>query len=206
MATEKQLQANRQNALKSTGPKSSIGKMVASRNSTQHGFYSTSVLLPDEDRDEFLKLGRRLASAYNPCGVLEEEQVRTIIETRWQLHRANLVDSELFQIYGFFKGENRGVGTAFAQDTTQGNAFSKLTLYQTFLLRKLDHAQRELRELKAGSAAALASSPPARLLNPPEPQEPNPSGAHDTPKPNLVDPPGPKLLAEQSQLTMDLDV
>ncbi len=199
MATEKQLQANRQNALKSTGPKSSIGKMVASRNSTQHGFYSTSVLLPDEDRDEFLKLGRRLVSAYNPCGVLEEELVRTIIETHWQFRRANLVDSELFQIFRHYKGENRGVGTAFAQDALQGNAFSKLTHYQSFLLRKLHHAQREFRELKRDSAAALASSTPARVLNPSAPQEPGPGGANDTDGPNILEVFGPKLIAEQSK-------
>ncbi len=123
MATEKQLQANRQNALKSTGPKSSIGKMIASRNSTKHGFYSTSVLLPSEDPEEFLSFARRLVSAYYPCGVREEELVKTIIETKWQLRRANFVDSELFQIYGFYKGENRGVGTAFAQDATQATPF-----------------------------------------------------------------------------------
>jgi len=93
MASEKQLIANRQNALKSTGPTSSVGKMIASRNSTRHGFYSSSVLLPEEDREEFLQFARRLATAYGPCGVLEEEQVRTIIETRWQLRRANLVDT-----------------------------------------------------------------------------------------------------------------
>src|SRR5216683_5297985 len=100
MTSMKQVLANRQNALKSTGPKYSVGKMIASRNSTRHGFYATSVLLADEDREEFLRLARRLVSAYSPCGVLEEELVRTLIETRWQLRRANLVDSELFQIYG----------------------------------------------------------------------------------------------------------
>src|SRR5260370_32058368 len=99
MATAKQVQANRQNAPKSTGPKSPVGKRIASRNATKHGFYSTSVLLPDEDKEEFLRFARRFVSAYDPCGVLEEECVRTIIETRWQLRRANLVDSELFQIY-----------------------------------------------------------------------------------------------------------
>ncbi len=71
--------------------------------------------------------------AYSPCGVLEEELVRSIIETRWQLRRANMVDSELFQIYSVYEGQKRGVGTAFAQDATQGNAFTKLTRYQNDL-------------------------------------------------------------------------
>ena len=176
MVTAEQLKANRLNALKSTGPKSAVGKMIASRNSTRHGFYSTSVLLPHEDRDEFLRLARRLASAFCPCGVLEEELVRTIIETRWQLRRANLVDSELFQIYSFYQGENRGVGTAFAQDATQGNAFSKLTRYQGFLLRKLRQAERELSDLKTQSAQTLSKSQPAILVNDSS-HEPSPGAA-----------------------------
>src|SRR5690349_7828710 len=137
MATEKQIKANRQNALRSTGPKTAVGKTISSRNSTRHGFYATTVLLPDEDREKFVHLARRIVLAYDPCGVLEEDQVRTIVETRWQLRRATLVDSELFQIYGFYEGEQRGVGTAFAQDALQGNSFTKLTRYQSFLLRKL---------------------------------------------------------------------
>jgi hypothetical protein len=170
MATEKQLKANRQNALKSTGPRSSAGKMIASRNSTIHGFYSTTVLLPTEDREEFLRLARRLASAYNPCEVLEEELVRTIIETRWQLRRANLVDSELFQIFGFYKGQNRGVGTAFAQDTAQGNSFTKATHYQSFLLGKLRMAEQDLARLQAKSAQALPISQATLLLPQPGPE------------------------------------
>src|SRR3974390_862901 len=137
MATLKQIEANRRNARLATGPTSTPGKLVSSRNSTKHGFYSTSPLLPDEDRQEYLRLARRLVSAYSPCGVLEEEAVRTIIETRWQLRRVPLVDSQLFEMYGHYKGQYRGVGTAFAQDATQGNAFSKLTRYETSLLKKL---------------------------------------------------------------------
>ena len=48
MSTPAQIQANQQNSLKSTGPKTAVGKLIASRNSTRHGLYSTTVLLPDE--------------------------------------------------------------------------------------------------------------------------------------------------------------
>jgi hypothetical protein len=170
MATAKQIQANRLNASKSTGLKSLIGKMIASRNSTKHSLYSTTVLLPTEDGEEFLRLARRLVSAYNPCGVREEELVRTIIEIRWQLRRANLVDSELFQIYGFYKGKNRGVGTAFAQDAAQGNAFTKATHYQSSRLRNLRMAEQDLSCLQAKSAQALPISQATLLLPQPGPE------------------------------------
>jgi hypothetical protein len=57
-----------------------------------------------------------------PTEFWEEEAVRSIIDVRWQMRRANLVDSELFQIYRFYKGEDRGVGTSFAHDAAQANA------------------------------------------------------------------------------------
>lgn len=77
--------------------------------------------MSDDAREEFLRLARRLVAAYSPCGVLEEELVRSIIEARWQLRRANLVDCQLLQIYAIYEGQNRGVGAAFAQDATRGN-------------------------------------------------------------------------------------
>jgi hypothetical protein len=148
MATKKQIDANRKNALKSTGPQTELGKKISCRNSTRHGFYATSVLLPDDDPNEFMGLARRLASAYAPRGILEEEQVRTIIESRWQLRRANLVDTVLFLMYRFYDGEERGVGTAFAQDAAQANALSKLARYQGALIRKLQNEEKELTRLK----------------------------------------------------------
>lgn len=159
MTTANQMRANQLNARRSTGPKTALGKRISSRNATRYGFYATSVLLPDEDRDEFVRFSRRLVLAHAPCGVLEEEQVRTIIETRWQLRRANLVDTELYMMYSIYDGEQRGVGTAFAQDATQGNAFTKLTRYQTFLLRKLALAERELARLQAGGRPKCANTP-----------------------------------------------
>jgi hypothetical protein len=148
MATQKQILANRKNARKSTGPRTALGKAIAARNSTTHGFYSTTVLLPDEDREEYLRFARRLAHAYSPCGVLEEEAVRTILEVRWQMRRANVVDTELFRIFGFYEGEDRVVGTAFAHDAAQANAFSKLIRYHGFLLLRLQTAEKELARLK----------------------------------------------------------
>jgi len=36
--------------------------------------------------------------------------IRTVLEARWQLRRANLVESELFRIYSIYERLNRGVG------------------------------------------------------------------------------------------------
>ena len=53
MATERQISANRRNASKSTGPKTSIGKRRASGNSYRHGL---NVQTDDEDNSDDVEL------------------------------------------------------------------------------------------------------------------------------------------------------
>ena len=145
-----------------------------------HGFYATTVVLPSEDQQEFVRFSRRLVGGYAPVGVLEEEQVKAIAETRWQLRRANLVDSELFGIYGIYENEQRGVGTAFAQDATQGNSFSKLTRYQAHLLRKAQTAEKELLRLQS-----CRQSAPVAPGEDPRQQPPESSGGTRSAGPNV---------------------
>jgi hypothetical protein len=49
VSSEKQIQANRINALKG-GVKTAEGKAAVRLNAVSHGFFSNSVLLPGEDR------------------------------------------------------------------------------------------------------------------------------------------------------------
>ncbi len=48
MASEKQVRANRQNAQKSTGPKTPEGKAAVRLNAAKHGLLSKETLLPGE--------------------------------------------------------------------------------------------------------------------------------------------------------------
>jgi hypothetical protein len=60
MTSEKQIQANRRNALKSTGPKTPEGKAAVRHNALRHGLLSRDVLLPGEDKGALIELGERL--------------------------------------------------------------------------------------------------------------------------------------------------
>lgn len=50
MSTNRQIQANRMNALKATGPKTEVGKDIVAGNAIKHGILSKEVLLKGESR------------------------------------------------------------------------------------------------------------------------------------------------------------
>jgi hypothetical protein len=53
MTSEKQIEANRQNALKSTGPLSMEGKSRASKNAMKHGILSKNLVVSGEKTSEY---------------------------------------------------------------------------------------------------------------------------------------------------------
>ena len=62
MLSEKQLEANRRNAQKSTGPKTTEGKSNSSRNNLRHGLTGQISLLPTEDREILIRKVAHLRS------------------------------------------------------------------------------------------------------------------------------------------------
>ena len=55
----RQIEANRRNATKSTGPKTPQGKAVVARNALQHGLLSRGAALQDESEADLVDLGKR---------------------------------------------------------------------------------------------------------------------------------------------------
>src|SRR5215211_8185616 len=92
MASRKQIQANRQNALKSTGPKTPEGKDTARLNATKHGLLSQEVL-PGEDEEARKELAERLRAELQPVGEMESLLVERIIDATWRLRRLSRVEA-----------------------------------------------------------------------------------------------------------------
>src|ERR1700730_6612056 len=68
--SERRIQANRQNALRSTGPKTARGKRNVSRNAIKHGILAREVVITAGDGEETLKefhdLAEKLCELYEP--------------------------------------------------------------------------------------------------------------------------------------------
>ena len=89
--SEKQIIANQQNALKSTGPTSDDGKSISKLNSLKHGILSKSSIITtgdgEEDLEMFEVITERLVEDFQPIGLAEEMLVDRIISSYWRLQR-----------------------------------------------------------------------------------------------------------------------
>ena len=59
ITTKRQAAANRQNAMRSTGPRTPQGKQAAKWNALRHGLRPETLVLPDEDPEEFERFRNR---------------------------------------------------------------------------------------------------------------------------------------------------
>lgn len=91
LVSERKIQANRENALRSTGPRTERGKRTASRNAITHGFFAREVVIRAENGgeslEEFQTLLGSLYESYKPVGVAEELLVQTIANCWWKKAR-----------------------------------------------------------------------------------------------------------------------
>ena len=96
MATERQIQANRENAKRSTGPKTEVGKAAVRLNALKHGLLSLQILLPGEDAAALAELHEGVVRALEPDGEWEHLMVDRIVQGMWRLRRIGNVEVGLF--------------------------------------------------------------------------------------------------------------
>jgi hypothetical protein len=91
-----QIEANRRNALESTGPRTAGGKAVSRMNAVKHGILAREVVLRGEHdgerRREFETLCRRFWEHFAPVGPMEEMLVERIVTAYWRLHRVLIAE------------------------------------------------------------------------------------------------------------------
>jgi len=97
MATQAQLEANRQNAQKSTGPRTEAGKAKSSQNALTHGLTATGEsLLPHEEANSYYRFHQEMIDSLHPGSPLENMLVRRITDTLWRLQRVPEAEAQLF--------------------------------------------------------------------------------------------------------------
>jgi hypothetical protein len=93
MATQKQIDANRRNARRSTGPVTELGKNVARFNALKHGMTASTTVLPYEDAVSYNELRESFVATYNPANAVEAALVETVANSYWRLLRIRRVET-----------------------------------------------------------------------------------------------------------------
>jgi hypothetical protein len=98
MTSYKQIEANRRNALKSTGPKTDIGKQASRCNAVRHGLTAETVIVAMEDAEDYKAFEAALTADYDAQSAVERELVLRLASTLWRLRRATTIETGLFEI------------------------------------------------------------------------------------------------------------
>ena len=155
MATEAQIEANRNNAQLSTGPTSPEGKAKSASNARRHGLLSDSELyFTVEERNDYLDLETRLFKECLPGSELERQTLRRYTFNLYQLTRAQRMEVEAQEV-ALLEPES---DAAFAR-------MERMVKLVAILERRADKALSELRKLQRDRISGLEIESELYLLN-----------------------------------------
>ena len=95
MSSQRQLEANRMNAKRSSGPKTPSGKARSSMNAREHGLTGKSIVLGDEDPKEFDAFRAALEEDFRPGTTMERELVDRLAGLLWRLRRVPAIEATI---------------------------------------------------------------------------------------------------------------
>ena len=206
MTTEAQRKANRQNAKKSTGPRTEEGKARSSQNGLKHGLLARDAVMADEDPAEYDRQFQQLEENIFPKNAIEFALVSQIADAEWRLRRLTRIETGLLThhcddttrdakqwcpetILPDRDGENQLLGKSM-QDRTQ--ALANLARYQTHMSRNQFRALNMIRQLRADEARYRENiDPKTGAIHRPTATDPDPYNTPDPlePQPTRYEPP-----------------
>ncbi len=98
MTSSRQIEANRRNARKSTGPITEEGKQRSRCNAVRHGLTAETVIGTLEDAEDYQAFEAAIIADYDAQSAVERELVLRLVSLLWRLRRATTMETGLFEI------------------------------------------------------------------------------------------------------------
>jgi len=95
MTSQKQIKANRQNAKKSTGPKTPEGKAKSAQNATTHGLTASHDVIKGESQEQFDAHKQAFLDVLSPQNAVEDFLAGRVVSLAWRLKRAERIQNML---------------------------------------------------------------------------------------------------------------
>jgi hypothetical protein len=103
----RQIETNRRNATKSTGPNTEEGKLRSRRNAIRHGLCAETVVETVEDVDDYRGFEAAVIADYDARTAVERELVLRLASLFWRLRRATAIETDLLRIQAEILRERR---------------------------------------------------------------------------------------------------
>jgi hypothetical protein len=141
MTSFRQIEANRRNAIKSTGPTTEEGKHRSRQNAVQHGLCAETVVEIVEDIDDYRSFEAAIIADYDARTAVERELVLRLVSLLWRLRRATAIETDLLRIQA-----------EIVRDRRQNQAEKASNNRTSHLLAAVDDAQRNENQSKTWRA------------------------------------------------------
>jgi hypothetical protein len=162
MISEKQLEANRNNARLSSGPASAAGRNRSRMNAQRHGLTGQVTTMSDEDRAAHDQFSSALIKDLAPDGAMEIQLAQRVATDSWRLNRISAIEDNLFAL-----GQLQNAGQACPDVpeldaalttahvfTLESKQLQLLTLYEQRINRSIQKNLAILQSLQATRKAA----------------------------------------------------
>lgn len=98
MTSFRQFEANRRNALRSTGPKTNEGKQRSRLNAVRHGLTAETVVRSVEDAEDYKAFEATIIADYCAETAVARELVLRLASILWRLRRATAIETDFLEL------------------------------------------------------------------------------------------------------------
>jgi hypothetical protein len=151
MSSDLQIEANRRNSKKSTGPRTTTGKAISSRNSTQSGIFAKAEVIHDENPSDLDALVADYIDRFHPDAPEQRCLIDILAHSEWTLRRlrraeAQLWDRNIETSESSFDENTLELGRAV--NYNESRVFSRLQSRITATQRNYERALKEVLRLQ----------------------------------------------------------
>src|SRR5205807_2302587 len=145
MATPAQIEANRLNAKKSTGPKTFKGKTRCKMNALKHGFTTAQAVMDPLEEDLLPTIAQSITHRLRPQDELELALVDHIIQAAWRLRRLPRIETDYLRALQYTPGKSLGESLF---DTDQQRKLFSLSNHETRIEKSMYRAIEQLATIR----------------------------------------------------------
>jgi hypothetical protein len=146
MSTNKQIDANRENAQKSTGPSSADGLKRSSLNSTTHGFTGQTLVLSAAEQAPYEAFVQQMRQEFNPCTAESRELLQNYTDLRWSIQQITVQQNNILAIMNVITQHHIDTDDLAGMDAALEPHTRRLKILGTYEQRRRRAAKETLTE------------------------------------------------------------